>query len=342
TWYLNGDSAAAAPALSRACDAYRRALGGGDPRAITTLLVLAYLHVSEDRAAAAMPYLRELLAQLEGSDSHAGLLSCCRHMMSVYASVALLGRAPVTTVRRTYDEFARTFGEHHFFTVHARAMAADHAADRDERIALLRGCLRSLDTWGVPSTYLRAKYTFEIARAATDRAVEVRELRAAIALFRTLAPKASQGRADYPYALQRLARRLTAGDDVKSTDEVGELLEEGRAYCEWNERVPAYRRAFAFSDSGHWRLQHGDAGGAVESLTAAVTLWRADPRPVARKFLAESLALLAFAVRGQGDGRRADTLAGEAQKLFDAERDKSDESLIRTRELLGGRLPAWR
>jgi len=193
----------------------------------------------------------------------------------------------------------------------------------------------------VPSLYLRGLFALKIARAADSAETCEQGLREAVAHFRKLAVKAKPGRIEYPHALRDLARLRKDRPDPRRAEEVGALLDEARAYTATRPRVAGYRRAFAHTDAGHWRLLREDETVPAEWFAVAADHWRTHDQPDTRQFLAEAVALQSHALRTQGRAKEADDAEIEAEAVMARVTDKNSVQLHRARELLAGRVPAW-
>ncbi|OWK39117.1 serine/threonine-protein kinase [Fimbriiglobus ruber] len=348
TCYLNGGSSESQKMLEHAYEVRRRLLGESDFRTQTTLLTIITVHIQESRHLEAAPLLMRLMTASEQRGVKPELLACLRQMVETYSAKSLLGNAAaVEPARRLVKQMSNVFGGDHYLTVQAKSNLAWFLFDTgnfEETITLDRECLSSLETWGLPNRFLRACFTLRLSRAMARSNKPIgqieAETRKAVSLFRELAAKNSGGRTEHPHALQFLARILAQNDPKRNREEIGKLLEEALTYSRAHSQISAYRRAFALSDAGHWRLLQGDFKTSADLFAEAAELWRHEPKNT-NHFLAETLALRSFALLKQG---RADE-AGAARREVEAflKQNPSDDHIntSNARELLVGRVPPW-
>jgi serine/threonine protein kinase len=330
--------------LTHALKIRRARLGDNDMQTLTTIFMLAFLHLEQREFIRGLALVSELFKGLKKSTADPLLVKALRSATTAIQKELFGARADdiIPIWQDVVGQLTRVGGASHFATAFAKRKTAmliyslvtnkdtrlpEAARLFEEGLGVGPACLRMVNRMDLARTLMRLRRNDE----AEAHLVQL------VAEFRKAPPKVFGGYE--PHALQLLA--YLANRSPQKQAKVEELLDQALAAARANPSTPPGRTALALRDVGLFRLSRKNDGVTSAPLFAESGKLFAKVEGATHLRVAEALAYQSLALRIQGKTREADALRKQAAAI---ERQHSKEqSLLATavRYALMGGVPGW-
>jgi tetratricopeptide (TPR) repeat protein len=324
----------------------RARLGEHDLQTLSTLLLLANLHLHTRDYARGLPLIAELLRGLEKSSADPVLVEAIRMAAAAFQKELLGGRTEdiVPIWREVVALLTKVAGDDHYLTAIAKRKLAtllyegvpvgdpqlqEAARLYEEGLGVGPLWMRNLNRMDLARTLMRLRRAAE----AEPLLLEV------VAQLRKEPPKLVAGHE--PHALQLLAVIAAASGDPEKQAKIEGLLDQALAAARENPDTPPGRVGLALRDVAIYRLgAKRDAVTSAPLFAEAGQLFAKSEGPTDLR-VAEALAYQSLALRVQGKTQEADALRQQAESIVRRHALEQSKLAGNVRQLLKGQIPPW-